>query len=118
MTKDALEEYASRYLRSGDVDAFHSLIESGDESLEVLASKLSKNTSKEVAEILQEIRTVRVTSFLQEQLKAADSESCWKIFAEALAYQANLGKEFFEVEKKRLESLGRCNEAKYCESFF
>ncbi|NNC90309.1 MAG: hypothetical protein HKN82_17790 [Akkermansiaceae bacterium] len=118
MTKSALEEYASRYLRTGDEDAFHSLIESGDESLEVLASRLSINTSKEVAEILQEIRTERVTLFLQEQLKAADTESCWRIFAEALAYQANPGKEFYEVEKKRLESLGRYNEAKYCESFF
>ena len=117
MTNEVLEGYFERFRRTGDEDAFHCLIEAGDDALKVLASKMSRNTRKDVVVILQEIRTKGVTSFLKEQLKLASTESSWRIFAEALAYQADLGEEFFAVEKKRLESLGRFAEAQYCESF-
>jgi hypothetical protein len=118
MTKEELKEYIVRYLSNGDEDAFHSLIEAGESSLDLLADALSSDTTEGIVEVLKEIRTKRVTTFLQNRLRSVSTESEWKIFAEALTYQADLGEVFFKDEKKRLEALGRVSEAKYCESFF
>jgi hypothetical protein len=118
MIRGNLEDYADRFLNNGDEDAFHSLIEAGESSMDLLVERLSSETMKDIVDVLKEIRTKRVREFLEDRLRSVIVESEWRIFAEALAYQSDIGEEFFKNEKRRLEALGRASEAEYCESFF
>ena len=93
--KKELLDSADRFLCNGDEDAFHSLIEAGESSMNSLVERLTSDTMEVVVDVLREIHTKRGRNFLENRLRSVTIDSEWKSFAEALAYQSDLGEEFF-----------------------
>lgn len=88
MNPTAVAEYLARLLAKADEDAFHSLIEEGDQSVEAVRAALPASTNeqaKRLIEVLQEIRTERSRAALAEWCGLPYSER-WEMAAEGLFY--------------------------------
>jgi len=88
MNSEAIAEYVARLLAKPDEDAFHSLIEGGDQTVEAVRSALSTCSNeqfKRQIEVLQDIRTDRSRATLAELCRGPYSEQ-WVMAAEGLFY--------------------------------
>ena len=70
MTESILNEYISRVKHSSDGDAFHSLIEAGEEAvtpvIRAINTECSVDQFKRLIEVLQEIRTMSALGELRQ----------------------------------------------------
>lgn len=88
MDSTAIAEYLSRFLKEQDEDAFHSLIEEGDPSVEAVRAALLTCTDEQfklLIEVLQEIRTEFSRTTLADLCMRPYSER-WEVAAEGLFY--------------------------------
>lgn len=89
MNSAALLEYVSRLKAASDEDAFHCLIEAGDEAVAPVSAAItpecSTNQLKRFVEVLQEIRTNSALNQLRK-LCLVDFSEKWIVAAEGLFY--------------------------------
>jgi hypothetical protein len=89
MTESILNEYISRVKRSSDGDAFHSLIEAGEEAvtpvIRAVNTECSVDQFKRLIEVLQEIRTTSALAELR-QLCLMNFSKKLELAAEGLFY--------------------------------
>ena len=88
MSPAVVAEYLARLLTKADEDAFHSLIEEGDQSVEAIRLVLQTCTEeqcKPLIEVLQEIRTDHSRAILASLCKQPYSKQ-WVMAAEGLFY--------------------------------
>ena len=87
MTESNLNEYISRVKYSSDGDAFHSLIEAGEEAVTLVIRAINTECSvdqfKRLIEVLQEIRTMSALAELR-QLCLMDFSKKWELAADGL----------------------------------
>lgn len=88
MSPTAVAQYVARLLAKADEDAFHSLIEEGDQSVAAVRAVLptcTREQTKRLIEVLQDIRTDHARATLTVLCKQPYSDQ-WVMAAEGLFY--------------------------------
>ena len=89
MNESALDTYISKLKHSFDEDAFHSLVEAGEEAIDpvllAITTQCSVSQFKRLVEVLQEIRTEGALAGLRRLCLLEYSEK-WEAAAEGLFY--------------------------------
>jgi hypothetical protein len=122
MTSEVVNEYILELLATDSEDAFHCLVESGEDCvvsvIEHLQNANDFGDRSCLIDVLKEVRTPSVIQYLDEQLRAAKSFEEWKLVAEARCYNDEKSAVLvFQHERTRLVEEGRGKEASFYDSF-
>lgn len=122
MNKEAIHEYITELVETNSEDAFHSLVESGEDCVGPIIEHMENITDYDkwvyLIDVLKEVRTAKVRLYLEEQMRDAKSFEKWRLISEARCYNdEKSAASVFRLEHQRLLKAGRGKEAAYCESF-
>jgi hypothetical protein len=107
--RELIAQTLSEYLKSGDENQFHTIIENGDEFVEELSARFETERSQDaklsIIILAREIRTKESADFLV-RASLSQSKRIWEAALEGLAYQQldNVLSRLRELSSHGLES--------------